>query len=83
MLVSLIILSIGIAGWVAGAFYQRHLPDYDSTKGLAALPGCIITVVGFIAVLWHFAWWLGLAILLLALWGAYRLILPDKYQIWR
>jgi hypothetical protein len=82
MFISLIVLSLGIAGWVAGAYYERNKPAWDGTKGLAALPGCVLAIAGFIAVLWNLLWWIGAAVLLVVLYFAYRLILPDKYQ-WR
>jgi Ca2+/Na+ antiporter len=80
MLISLIVLSVGIAAWVAGAFYERNTPDSSSTKGLAALPGCLITIAGFVAVIWHLLWWLGFALLLAFVFFFYRLIFP-KYQV--
>jgi len=78
LIASIIVGVLGVAAWVGGYLrFTRHLPKYDSLRGLPCVPGMLLVVVGVIlfAFFWH--WVVGGLAIVACIYGGYRLIVSK------
>lgn len=72
---SIALLACGSYLWATSYLKMRKKPAHDRLRGLACLPGVVLTVAGLVMLAFYFHWLIGFAAIVAVCWIAVKVIL--------
>lgn len=69
-----LILALGLVVWVRGYRKTAKLPPRDRSRGMACVPGLLLTVLAVVLFAFYWHWIVGGAVVLALAYGAYKMI---------